>query len=199
MDWMQFVAALTSSLAWPIAVVAMVLILKTPLSDIIPLIRSLKWGKFSIDLGEKLREVETDIATEASPSEPPVTASDMPPIQARLALDAPRGAILSSWLTVEDTIQRLVSEQNLSVEHLVENQQVQMRVLRERGVIDQLTYSTYMKLMEVRNKVAHLTDSQLDSQEALSMIASCSWLVARLEDVRKHKQDLSEVPGRRQY
>ncbi|MGJ3440660.1 hypothetical protein AAZU54_11710 [Pseudomonas sp. Je.1.5.c] len=199
MDWLQFGAAVISSLAWPIAVVAIVLFLRKQLAGIVPLIRTFKYGEFRIDLGEKLREVETDLAIESSPSEPPAPAPEMPPAQTKLAQDAPRGAIVSSWLSVEEAIDRLVSHKNMRFVPAFDNHRVKMRLLRDRGIIDDLTFTTYQKLSKVRDQAIHLSDLQLDYEEALSMTRSCGWLIARLEEAMREEPLNAEVPGRRQY
>lgn len=181
MDWKQFIAALAASLAWPSAVLAIVFILKKPIAGILPKIRSFKYGELQIDLEEKLKEVETTLATEAVKQEvpPPPPA---PPRYAKLAIDAPRASMLFAWMEVEKAIADLISNRGIEFNHRFDKQQrMQMRMLKDSGVIDDLTYDTYVKLSKVRNDAAHLQDRQIDYDEAVSMSSSCAWLVKRLE------------------
>lgn len=181
MDWKQFIAALTASLAWPGAVLAIVFILKKPIAGILPKIRSFKYGELQIDLEEKLKEVETTLATEAVKQEvpPPPPA---PPKFAQLAMDAPRASMLLAWMEVEKAVADFMAKRGIEFHPRFDKQQrVQMRMLKDSGDIDDLTYDTYVKLSKVRNDVAHLQDRQIDYDEAVSMSSSCAWLVERLE------------------
>jgi len=69
MDWMQFVSALASALAWPAAVVTVVCLLKNPILGLIPKIRSFKYGELHVDLTEELKAVQESLPSK--PQEPP--------------------------------------------------------------------------------------------------------------------------------
>ncbi len=188
MDWKQFFAALTESLAWPGAVLAIVFILKKPIAGILPKIRSFKYGELQIDLEEKLKEVETTLATEAVKQEvpPPPPA---PPKHAQLALDSPRASILLSWMEVEKAVKDFLEVSGIQFAPRYKNQtRAQIRMLKDAGRIDGLTYDTYVKLSKVRNDAAHLQDKQIDYDEAVSMSSSCAWLVERFEALAKESR-----------
>jgi hypothetical protein len=40
MDWLSFVAAIVQALAWPLALVTVILVLRKPLAGLIPLLQS---------------------------------------------------------------------------------------------------------------------------------------------------------------
>lgn len=181
MDWKQFFAALTASLAWPGAILAIVLILKRPIAGILPKIRSFKYGDLQIDLEEKLKEVETTLATEAIKQEvpPPPPA---PSKYAHLAVDAPRASILLSWMEVEKAVRDFLEERGIQFAPKYKGQlRLQLHMLNQLGQIDDLTYDTFVKLWKVRSDAAHLQDKQIDFEEAVSMSSSCAWLVERFE------------------
>jgi len=181
MDWKQFVAALTASLAWPGAILAIVFILKKPIAGILPKIRSFKYGELQIDLEETLKEVETTLATEAVKQEVP-PPPPVPPKYSQLAMDAPRASMLLAWMEVEKAVIDFLNERGIEFSGKYKNQQrMQMRMLKDHGDIDDLTYDTYVKLSKVRNDAAHLQEKQIDYDEAVSMSSSCAWLVNRLK------------------
>lgn len=180
MDWMQFVAALTSSLAWPIAAIVVLLSFKHHITGLLPKIRSLKYGDLQIDLEEQLKAVQADLTTKASDSDAPM-APPMSSIAAQLAATAPRAAILHSWFEVESALNLLIARLGMQFAAKYDRPNYKMQILLGKGIIDDLTYSTFVRLTKVRNDAAHLTDRQLDTDDALSMSASCAWLIERLQ------------------
>ena len=68
MDWLQFLASIIGSLAWPLALVVIVLILRRQLVDILRRLKRLKYGEAEAEFGEKLEEVEEDIAELPTPT-----------------------------------------------------------------------------------------------------------------------------------
>jgi hypothetical protein len=179
MDWMQFVSALVSALAWPAAVVTVVCLLKDPILGLIPKIRSFKYGEFHVDLTEELKAVQNSL-----PGKPQLPPGDekapLPtPVALQLAVLSPRGAILHSWLEVEAAVDNLANE--VGVEFSAKaSPVVKMRTLLDEQVIDPLIYSTFLQLSKVRNDAVHLSDREMGYEDATMMWGSCSWLIERL-------------------
>ncbi|WP_130932201.1 hypothetical protein [Pseudomonas sp. Sample_24] len=188
MDWMQFVAAITSSLAWPIAAVAVVLSVKRPLLALLPKIRTLKYGDLQIDLEEQLKAVQADLTTDTSVSSgatPPVVSA----ATVQLAAIAPRAAILYSWSEVESALDSAIDKLGWRFEPKYDSPIHKLWLLREKGHIDELTASTFKRLMKIRNEAAHIQELQLEEDEALSMSASCAWLIERIQAI-EHNEEL---------
>jgi len=57
MDWLTFVTKIIESLAWPVSIVVIVLILKKPISALLPLLRNLKYKDLELSFGEELKKV----------------------------------------------------------------------------------------------------------------------------------------------
>ena len=179
MDWLQFVSALVSALAWPAAVVTVVCLLKDPILGLIPKIRSFKYGELHVDLTEELKAVQ-----ESLPGKPPEPLGDkkapLPtPVALQLAAVSPRGAILHSWLEVEASVDLLANK--LGYEFPAKaSPVVKMRALYDERVIDPLIYTTFLQLSKVRNDAVHLSDREMEYQDAAMMWSSCAWLIERL-------------------
>lgn len=179
MDWMQFLSALVAALAWPAAVVTVVCLLKNPILGLIPKIRSFKYGELHVDLTEELKAVQESLPDK--PQEPPRDEKTPLPVPVALQLAAlsPRGAILHSWLEVEAAVDRLANE--LGYEFSAKSSPVvKMRTLCDERVIDSLIYKTFLQLSKVRNDAVHLTDREMEYQDATMMWGSCSWLIEQL-------------------
>jgi len=179
MDWMQFVSALVSALAWPAAVVAVVCLLKNPILGLIPKIRSFKYGELHVDLTEELKAVQDSLPGKLQDPPDDEKAPHPTPVALQLAAVSPRGAILHSWLEVEATIDSLANELGYEFPAKI-SPVVKMRTLLDERVIDQLIYTTFLQLSKVRNDAVHLTDRETEYQDAAMMWASCSWLIERL-------------------
>lgn len=190
MDWMQFVAALTSSLAWPLAVAVLGLAFRGALIELLDKIRTLKYGEWQIDLEQQLRKVEAGLA-----ESPVATASEPPSEEAvELATISPDLVMLQAWSGVERALDSLMLRLEWKLAPQNNRPIIKMQLLRERRLIDELTYSTFVRLMKIRNQVAHVYGLPLRQEDALSMSSSCAWLVERLEAVDT-SLDTGEVPS----
>lgn len=168
----------------PIAVVVIVLILRAPIAGLIPRIRQISHRDWKVDLVEQLKDVEEKVAAEVSEAEPPASNA-VPQALSQLALDAPRAAILFAWGEVEAAIERLMVRASVVFSAKGIEPRMKMRSLKDRQIVDDLTYETFVQLYKIRNDAAHLSDRHIDYDEAVSMSALCKWLVARLDALPK--------------
>lgn len=180
MDWMQFIAALISSLAWPVAVISLVCLLKQPITDLLQKAKSIKYLGVQVDLGEELKAVQDELITKASESTTSATQA-LPPAALQLAASAPRAAIMHSWFEVESALEVLLKKLGLEFPRTSRDVRFKMQILRDRNVIDELTHTTFLRLASVRNDAAHLTEQQLDYDDAVMMSTSCAWLIKKLQ------------------
>jgi len=100
MTWLEFISSLATALAWPGAVLALALVLRKPLAELIPLLQRMKYRDFEMEFRRRVSEareeagVEDEASTEAEPT----------PEEARiieLAKVSPRAAVTEAWLWVE--------------------------------------------------------------------------------------------------
>lgn len=187
MDWMQFVSALVSALAWPSAIVVVVCLLKNPILGLIPKIRSLKYGELHIDLGKELEAVKADISEQAAETESPVTAPPPPPAQKtiELASVSPRSAVIFSWRDVEKEIDEALAAHHITIAQPHRSHPgLKMRILRDKNLIDENTMSTFKKMYDLRNRATHLSDVEIGYSDAITMAELCEWLVQRLKEAQ---------------
>ncbi|HEJ6164781.1 TPA: hypothetical protein SL829_002110 [Pseudomonas aeruginosa] len=181
MDWLQFSASVIGSLAWPAAVVVLVLLLRQPLAKLIPLIRTLKYKELQIDLGEQLQKVRAEV--EATTDELTPDASGLASFKSVAETD-PRAAILSAWFPVERELRDMANKADLPPTAQVS------RIIFElinKGVLDDNIGNTLLSTNRIRNDAAHLTGPDVDLEQALSMEELCRRLAVQL---RKTKSNL---------
>lgn len=112
MDWMHFVSALVSALAWPSAVVVVVCLLRNSILGLIPKIRSFKYGELDVDLTEALQSLKEDLPPapsepEANPPKPRIEIS----VPLQIAAVSPRARIIAAWLEVESAFNEVLTRE----------------------------------------------------------------------------------------
>lgn len=98
MEPLTFVSSILASLAWPAAVVTIVFILRHPLTELIPLLKKLKYKDFEAEFGQGVR----DVAEAAKRSHlPPAEAVTFAVEPIAVADRDPKTAVLTAWRDVE--------------------------------------------------------------------------------------------------
>ncbi|KXJ52862.1 MAG: hypothetical protein AXW15_03440 [Neptuniibacter sp. Phe_28] len=99
MDILEFCIAIITSIAWPAATVIIVLLLKNEFSALLARVRQIRHKDSEIILQEG---VEQAVAQADKTGLPRLEANPDKERLYRLAADSPRGAILDTWLEVEE-------------------------------------------------------------------------------------------------
>lgn len=164
MDWLTFISKVTESLAWPIVVLILGLLLRRKLLDLIPSIRRLKAGpveaEFELAAKQVLAnaaEVSTQVAPLETKTRPEVEAPGTREIVAGLinARADPARTILEGWAKVDGEIFRLVKQMELLPDPLENTNKVYQSVMASE-VLPIGTKQLIRELRELRNKVAHV-------------------------------------------
>ncbi|WPN24099.1 hypothetical protein [Pseudomonas marginalis] len=174
MDWLQFVSSVIGSVAWPIAVITIIALLRAPLGKLVPLIRTLKYKDLQIDVGQELEAVKESV--ESTADQPERKEKPTPEFQ-QLAKIEPRAAVLSAWAPIE------LALRDLGVRHNVYKVGMPIYLLAEElsraGILNNPTYQALRGLMRIRNEAMHLAPISYD--EAISMGELCEWALERLK------------------
>lgn len=167
MNWLEFIASMTRSLAWPAAVVIVVLCFRPEFQRILGAIRILRFGDASAELD---RLVET--ANEAAPQEPPA------PVDRRdIGGGAPPNEILpespsdplflidEAWTRFEHEIRlaaRLTGDQD------ERNIDVVAKRLQAAGVISSGMVDAIRHSRSIRNRFVHTRGASFSEAEAFT-------------------------------
>lgn len=176
MDWMQFTSAIVGSLAWPLAVIAVVMLLRTPLSKLLPMVRALKYKELSIDFSEKLDAVKEEIGADTPGEFIQLPYTSAPSITELAQID-PLAAIIGAWVDVELALIELAVSAGMkptgTPQHIAS-------CLHLDDLLSDLEFQTFKDLRELRNKAIHLTALNLSSGEAEEVAGLCKWLAHRI-------------------
>ena len=182
MGWMEFIASLVGSLAWPVAAVIIAAIFHKQIAALLAKIRKLNWGDASVELSEQLDKVEDKArAIEAEAPQPalPALEEEGPDdrFQALLAI-SPSAAILDAWKPIERRLvtlgrQHFGNGMKYSPTHKIAEK------LAGEGVLMSSVVGMVDDLRKIRNEASHskevsVTDALRFNQLALQVMSLLS-------------------------
>jgi hypothetical protein len=185
-DWLTFIATVIGSLAWPLAVVLLVIVLRKPIKQLFPHLQRLKYKEFELEFGKRVEEVRDEVAREL-PGETPIAllADESSPL-ARLAEVSPRSAVLEAWRDVELAaldVARAIGGESFRNKTLTFQA---ILLLEQKEAFDRNVISLLRDLRGLRNEAAHAPDFALTKEIALQYVVNAS-AVAR--HIRKLKEN----------
>jgi hypothetical protein len=178
MDTLTFISSLISALAWPVTVIGIVLVLKSPLVGLLTNLKRLKFKDAELDFEMAVIELKGIEAQEGK--QIPLAESKL-----KLAELSPRGAILESWLELEDALASAAEAQGIGKTRPggVSGRPVSVdswALAQMLAASEKLSFSAlerFQKLRQIRNKAVHVTDDVIRQEDAESF----SRLVAELK------------------
>jgi hypothetical protein len=183
MDWLQFLASVIGSLAWPAAIVLIVLLLRRELVQILRRLRRLKYSDAEAEFGEKLEEVEEDIAELPVPPKLPPKKEFRDQYIDDLDRFSNNSAVFVSWLEVESAILNLARAAKLLETNMPAPRAAQLLLKRE--LIDPATYRAIRELLELRNIAVHPNDARIVSKDEADRFKKLADRVAAVLEDRK--------------
>ena len=183
MDWLSFVASIVGSLAWPAAVLLLVLVLRRPIGALLPLLQRLKYKELEVEFGRRVEEVREELAQELPGATALEAGGDGGDAIARLAEVSPRSAVLEAWRDVElaalDAARRIAGEtfRNRTLTFHA------LRVLEQSDSLDRNVIAVLRDLRGLRNEAAHAPDFALTRESAVDYGTSASFIAQYLRSV----------------
>ncbi len=176
MDWLTFLSSIFDSLAWPIVVLLAVLMLRRPLSNLIPFLRKLKWKDFEAEFGREVsmlgdsirREIQVPAPSPSGVEDPLGILSTAVAEYSRLAELSPRSVVLESWRQVESAARNIASQHDMPAEKIESLPPAALgRFLAQAGIIDNKQLDFFNHLRGLRNKAAHAEEFAFSKEDAL--------------------------------
>ena len=177
MTWLELLANVVDSVAWPVALVILALLLRKPLAALLPNIKQLRYGQLEVHFGEEIAAVR-ETAGDEDYSQLVVTDTIV-----RLAKESPRAAIMDTWVDVEKSITEAGRRTGAVKNTLAIHSPLRvMRALLENRKIDEGTYNLFNNLRSLRNDVAHVSDTEITSTQAINTCDMLLRLKGRLDE-----------------
>lgn len=159
MDWLQLLASIVDSLAWPATIGVAVYLLRKPLMELLPNLRLFKYKDLEIEFSEKLEKLEQTLEQGPPPEQIP-QRSDLQQVSDErfylLAEISPSAAVLEAWTDIERKLRIIADRQNIE-ERRGRSVLYITRVLRSQEIISPRLTSLLDDLRALRNVAAHPT------------------------------------------
>ena len=157
MDLVTALVEVVKALAWPVAVFAMALTFRRPLSRLIGYVESVKYKDLEVKVTRDLAEVRGLVGSRKGEEEVEENSSQIEGYE--LAAISPRAAILESWASLESVGNREMSRLLAAQPGQMTNRKFDW-YLRSKGVLPDHIVQAIQKLRDVRNRVAHVVEFQ---------------------------------------
>lgn len=185
MDWITFLSELIDSVAWPILIIILAFIFRSPLSELIKVLKSLKYRDLELEFDSEVKKLRSEIAKTLPDKERiDEETKDEKSKLLQLSNISPQAAILDSWSQVEKeaflAVQRLKPE--LAGKE-INNWVVVIHTLLSAGRLDGDKFRQFNKLGFLRNKIAHNIDIPISHEGAKEYIESALILKRHLEKI----------------
>ena len=179
MDYLEFIAKLVDSVTWPIAAIVALRILKKPLSELVPLIRRLRFHDIEVDFHDRISGAEKQVAAFADPSKAPPASQEL----LAAAAVAPRDAIIIAWINILEAQVRLARRHDIDPSTRQRYGRSFERILARREVIDPRLAGLITELRMIRNQAAHEANLRLNEEDAKRYVALSQQVVHELDEI----------------
>ncbi len=158
MDWLQFLSSVVGSLAWPAIVLALVVLLRAPVTRVLLTLTRLKYKDLELDFGRELKQLEEQAkAIEVKPQQPkalppaPKGSAQLLAEAERLAQDFPEPAVAVGWQAVEDELMSAVMRLAISPDYPVHNSALKnAELLLGQKAVDENTIDLLKRMRNLR-------------------------------------------------
>jgi hypothetical protein len=190
MDTNTFIAKLVEYLAWPVASVFLIALLRKELRTLLPQVRKLKAGPIEAEFERGAEHLKSQL-----PAQPKVAEALSPDTQGRdlkglTDETSPRSAVLESWLKLENAANAALSRklvQTSGPSALMARQTIRglANTLQTNGLLHEGQVALFKELQHLRNEVVHTYEFTPTREAIVRYIDTANYLTWWLTDVAK--------------
>lgn len=159
MDLLTFIVEIAKALAWPISLLACLVVVRGSVQELIRNLTRFKFSELELEFSSTLETARTLLAEQVDD-----TTADIDFIDSQIL--SPRAIILESWLKIEQIINRL--HENISEPgNYKSSNSGKIRKLQELHVLNEAEVSSVNLLRNLRNQAAHDESFVISKNEAL--------------------------------
>lgn len=176
-ELLDALAKLLAALAWPFAAVAIVMLLRTEIKDLLSRLKRGKVAGAEFEFAEYVRAAEEQANIPAAPETQPVDA-----IAIKKATLDPRGTILSAWLDVDAALNILVERKRLGEGYtrIAKRPDTAIRLVQRAELLSPNYIGLFHDLRAMRNEAAHSTDFSPPADAVVRYVRLAQELAAEL-------------------
>jgi len=187
-DALTFIASIVHALVWPVFLIVVVMLLRKPLTTLIPLLTKLKYKEFEIEFGKQIAEIKEEAATELpAPAREGLTEPRLLSGKAvELLRVSPRAAIIEAWREVElAAANALVRNKAFAAVQPYNATPLRLaKWLQAYHLLEPPKAGIFHDLRALRNQAAHAPDFAISEEVARQYIDLATRLVDYLDGLK---------------
>jgi hypothetical protein len=191
MDWKQFIAEIVSSVAWPVATIAILLIFRNEVAKIVQRLAHLKYKDLELDF-DKVKQQAEELHQEVLGERPAEKSPALTSLEDQV-LDAiekaPSASILLAWSALETTMASAVARLAISPESpSYRSPMHNIEMLTRYGGLSGKNANLINEMRMLRDKVAHERDPMMPiTQDQARNYANISRdMIQHLEQLKRN-------------
>lgn len=189
MNKFEFISSLIGSLAWPIVILIIVIILRQPIVKILSSISKVTFNNIEMDFERKLNEIESSLEDNKEQLVKENQESNKQEEQIKqIAEISPSASITMSWSMLEQEIQSTIQRLAISPDFPLNNSALKnINLLKQEKILDSQTLGTLNELRNLRNIAVHdhLSDNKISYLDAIKYYELSLKIVRILKDLQK--------------
>ncbi len=186
MDPLTFASKVIESLAWPVAAIVLVALLRKEIAKLAPFLKRLKAGPVEAEFEREVRALQESTPEPANMEKAPPKDTASKNFLFQLAELHPRSAILESWVRVEAAARALLESRAIAVSKPSYLPAARLaEPLAQQEFITQGQVTLFHELRRLRNEVAHAQGFEPTVESARAYIDLASFLQGHLEGQAK--------------
>jgi len=183
LDLLTFITKLIDALAWPIAAIVLVALLRKEISALAPFIRKIKAGPLEAEFEREVRELRSAVEA-VRPIEGNIQPSWQPTAE-KLAELNPRSAILEAWREVETTARGRLQKANPALSDLqLRSTREVVRLLGETGLASSEEVAMINEMRYLRNQAVHVESFRPTYEASINFVQLAAYLLGRIDAKR---------------
>ncbi len=196
MGYLKFIASIIDSLAWPVAVLLLVLILRGPLRVLLGSLTQFRYGDVEINFGREVLELRNkakaaglDISKDVSREKPDIQDSAQIIADAmRLASELQGSAIILAWTAVEQELMQAVMRLAISPDYPPYNSAIKnTQLLHKEGYLDADNCGLLERMRRLRNAAAHPSReiTEISADDARKFVALTEAITDKIKSLNR--------------
>lgn len=157
MDLLTFISKIIDSIAWPIVVLILGLVLRERISSLLPFLRKIKAGPVEAEFDAEVRKVlegSKEIIAKSPATSSKTQEADVALAKIYTAKHDPTNMVLEGWRNVDGALFRFGKDAGVIVDPMDSSSKVYMGVI-STDLLEFETKKLVVELYEMRNRVAH--------------------------------------------
>ncbi len=182
MDGFAFIAEIIKAVAWPSAVIALVILLRKPIVELVPLMKKLKYKELELEFAQEIEELKSHVGNALTKRNGEPDLQTVSSKAMDLVSYSARAAIIEAWIELEAVaVEKASSFWNQAPSEAFRNDPKLGDYLHKCKVLDDKQVVIYKKLRKLRNKSAHSEDLNLSEKDARSYVNMASILIEKIK------------------